>query len=699
MRRLAIVLILLGTLAAPAAGADPPATYVGPTYFTDAARGGPVWTVAATGSEIPIDPAEYGIDMDGHLLGAWTFSSADDAAGTIRPNVGQWSAQWTRRSAAVMGTSPTFMLAVAQRYDPDDFVVFQLDFAGRDLLAGAYYTCGPAAFAPTPNGAGANDEAHGWYDRPFYGEGALVLRRKTDARQPPLAYPPAPPELYGFYGAIGGESPYCDQARATAALWGTDQPPADPDPEDRRRTTRTEVTCNRGPSPGDPFACTATVGDSDQRLGASAPSGVADLSATSGALPVPTCTLSPSTTSPATSSCTFAYANAAIATGGAVPITVAYRGDATHKGSSGSPKQVVPDPKQPDTGGGAPIVCGPAPLPACAGLLEQPGPIQTCVGDVIGACTNPTTQAAPIKVCIASVISACEGFTGGAVYAGEIEDEKVPGVSIVCHTDLFSGRPDYEGCRSTIEMTTEQAAIVKQFDTLFHEEVRLRYAVWQAANARPAVKAHPDDYSVAEVSPPSLQRSIAQHDEQARAANLLIDALAKADRTKLGVAHLALLDLDTRLPRFPVYATAPDGNYYGDARIDALGRYADVGGRIAATAAAARHRHVRGLGPKRTTKPTGTLTIGATTVTLEPGQQLTVAVPLNRLGRAVVRAARLRGAKTVRIGARVSMTTIGGRSAPATVSRTLQAKLSKPKPKAKSRPTKKPRQSRREGRV
>jgi len=697
MRRLPLLLVLLAVVAPPAAArAELPVGYVGPTYFTDVAKGGPTWNYRATGATVPVDPSVYGVDPDASGNGSWSFSDADNAQGTLSPGIGFWPDGFTPlptdvNSRAVMGTSPAFMLAVQRTFRADDFVVFVLDFAGDDRLAGRYFTCGPGAVEPNPEHPRPYDAAHGYYGGPVYTEGTIALKRSSVTTA--LAAPPASEEQYGAFGSVGGESPYCDQARATASLWNASPPPPSPTDDDRR-ATQTEVTCNRGPDPGDPFACVATVGDKDQRGGAVAPSGTVQLTATSGTLSTPICSLAASPGSPATATCSFVYANPAVGAGDAVPVTAAYQGSATHKPSSGGPKQVVPDPKQPDTDDGPPIVCGPSPLPACEGQIDPPGPVQTCVANVGGSCADLSQQRrpdqpAPIKVCIANVISACAGFTGGAVYKGELKETGTT-MDVECYADLFSDTPDYAACRSTITLTTEQAAIVKEYDTLLRNEILLRYAVWDAASKRATVIEHPERYTVGDVSNLSLQRTIREYDERARASNALVDALEKQDRTQLGVAHLPNIDLDTHLSTFDLYAKAPDGNLFYDPRVTSPSQFKPSKKAKKASASAAKKRRlVKGYGPKRKTKPTGVLVIARSkTVQQQPGQRATVAVPLNKLGRAVVRDARAHGRKTVTIGTHISMTSPAGRFAPTVVSKTVKAKLTPVKKKKPARKTK-----------
>lgn len=686
MRRIPVLVAGLLALCLPGQGAraDPPVAYVGPTYFTDVDKGGPNWGVKATGSQIPVDPSLYGVDPDALIDSIFSFSGADNAQGTITPGMPYWPRGWTSASRAVMGTSPAFMLAVQRRYVVDDFVVFVLDFAGDNKLTGDYYACGPGAFQPNPSTLG-NNGAPGYYDGPFYTEGAITVQRGST----PTA-PAAPVELYGYFGSIGGESPYCDQARETSALWGLAPPPPSP-ANDTRRTTRTEVTCNRGPNPGDPFACIATIGDSDQRAGASAPTGTAALTATSGSLGAAACTLSASPSSPATATCTFVYTNPSVGAGNEVPVTVRYHGTGTHKPSSGSPVQTVPDSVQPDTSGGGAVICGAPPLPSCESATPQQGPVQTCVGNVGGACQNINTptpvQPAPIKVCIANVISACTGFTGGAVFAGELKPEEKPEVIFQCpDVDLFDTTPTYEACRALFTMTTEEAAIIKQHDAVFHEEIRLRYAIWQAVKQRgDAVSKHLERFTVADVSNPSLERSIARHNEKVRATNVLIDVLTAKQLEKLNVAHLRHIDPLVRLSTFPIYGLGPDGQWYYDPRVLSLSTYVD-GVPKARAAAKKRRTFVKALGPSRKGQKPGRLTIARSrTVTVAPGKRVKVQAKYNELGLALLRFARARGQRTVAVRASVAMTSTGGRFAPTTVSRTLRAKLPK---KAKKKPGK-----------
>ena len=672
--------LLVLAILAGSARADPPITYVGPTYFTDADRGGPNWTVRATGSKIPVDSTTYGVDPDVSVAQSWSFSNADNAAGTITPGMPLWPRGWTSASSAVMGRSPAFMLAVQRRYVADDFVVFVLDFAGDNKLAGDYYTCGPAAFQPNP--ATTNDSAYGsptYYDGPMYAEGALVLARGSTP-----AYPSAPSELYGYFGSIGGESPYCDQARQTPALWTGSQTAPPTASNDTRRTTRTEVTCNRGPNRGDPFACTATVGDSDQRQGATAPSGPASLTATSGTLSPTTCTLAASPSSPATSTCSFTYTNPDVGAGGEVPAVVRYEGDRTHKPSTGTPTQAVPDNKTPDTSGGSATQCGAPPLPSCEGSTPQQPPVQTCVGNVGGACQTTNhpqpTQPAPIKVCIANVVSACNGFTGGAIYAGELKEDKGDDIPITFEcpdVDLLDPTPTFEACRALFTLTADEKLIVKAHDEAFREEIRLRYAVWQAVKQRENVRSHLDRFTIADVSNPSLERSIANHNEKVRATNVLIDHLTAKDLERLQVAHLGHIDPLVRLSTFPIYAVGPDGQWYYDPRVLSLNTYVDALPPGSHAAAASRKRPlVKGYGPSRRHQTYGRFVVAASpTVSLAPGERRRVRAKLTPLGRALLRFARARGQRTQSVRATVLMTSIGGRFAPTSVSRPIHARL------------------------
>lgn len=699
MRRIPVLIagLLVLPLLVGGARADAQVGYVGPTYFSDPgnARGGPTWAVKATGSVVPpVDPGTpYGADPDVTTVTSFAFSDANDAQGTVSPGISFWPRAFTptpvsQYSRAVMGNSPAFMLAVQRRSVADDFVVFVLDFTGDNKLAGDYYTCGPAAFQPNPASTGSMG-APGFYDGPFYGEGAISLERGGPPSAPTA--PAAPVELYGYFGSIGFESPYCDQARATPALWNS-QPAPPTASNDARRTTRTEVTCNRGPNPGDPFACTATIGDSDQRAGASAPAGTAGLTSTSGALSGSTCALSPSSSSPATATCSFTYTNSSVGAGDAVPVTAHYQGNATHKPSSGSPVQAVPDNTQPDTSGGGAVICGAPPLPSCQGATPQQGPVQTCVANTGGACQNLNTptpvKPAPIQICVGYVISACAGFTGGAVFAGEVKpEEKFPVIFKCPDVDLFDPTPTYEACRALFTMTTEEAAIIKQHDAVFHEEIRLRYAVWQAVKQRgDNVRKHLERFTIADISNPSLERSIARHNEKVRAANVLIDVLTAKQLEKLNVSHLHHLDPLVRLSSFPIYGVGPDGQWYYDPRVLSLSTYVDGDGKAQATAKK-RHSFVKALGPSRKGQKLGRLTIARSrTVTIKPGKHLKVRARFTKLGRVLLHRARARGQRTLAVRVSVVMTSTSGRFAPTTVSMPLRAKLLK-KPKQKPKQT------------
>jgi len=689
-RVVALLLPLLAALAlAATAAADGPGVFViTPGWFVESAYGGASWKVQATGSIPPVDGSEYGADPDVSLSGTWNFSDPGDGH-TVIPGISYWPRAFStveNGSRALVNQQDAELLAIQHRSVTDttgDFVVFALNTHGNQGLEGEYYTCGPAAFQPNPSGLG-NNGAPGYYDGPFYAEGSLALSRSGS----PPAAPSAPLELYGFYGAIGGESPFCQQARDTPSLWTTVPPP--PAANDDRRATETDVVCDRGPNPGDPYTCNAMVIDKDQRFGAFSPTGVAAIAATAGSLSTSSCTLTASASSPTTSFCTFTYLNPELGLGNQIPITVSYGGSGEHKPSSGTPqyKGEKPGP-QPADG----IVCGAPPLTACEGQVPQSTPVQTCVGNVGGSCVNLSNQPAPIKVCIGNVIGACAGFTGGAQFAGELEEQAAAvEATIACPQDSEDaakkgdddkatrattrqapGTFEASDCRGFFALTSEERALVRQYDALFAEEVRIRYAVFQAIGLLPArTLANGGSLTVYDTLRPSVLRSMLDHNHRVEKLNPVLAALESIKRIRLDVGPLAYFRSDTTISDFSPYAKGADGSLYVDPRLKS------ASARATTAAAKKKGKVVKGYGPSRKGQKTGTVTVAqSATVTVKAGATKKVKVPLTKFGKALLAYVRAQGGKSLAVGATVSMTSPQGRFAPTTVTKAVTLKIKK----------------------
>lgn len=249
--------------------------------------------------------------------------------------------------------------------EPDSFVVMKLDFQGGNRYSGTftgrYVTCGPAALRPH-DGTGDKNRA--------YWEGNITIYRDDpNPGGPTTPVPPAPPsstEEYGPLGTIGGESPLCGTARQSPVLFETSPPPGDANPYPvPGRATATQPRCNRGPNPGDPFTCTATVGDAATDGTPSAPAGLVRFTATEGSFSGPdTCTLTSSPSTPSTSSCSVTYVNAGAAAGTSLPLRADYSGSSVHATSGAA--HDIDAPENPPPG------ATPTPVPG-SGTPGSPG--------------------------------------------------------------------------------------------------------------------------------------------------------------------------------------------------------------------------------------------------------------------------------------------------------------------------------------
>ncbi len=157
-------------------------------------------------------------------------------------------------------------------------------------------------------------------------------------------------------------------ATLTSAASCAPQPVAPPGPvTDTRRTTATQVICNRGPNPGDNSVCTATVGDSDAPP-RTTPAGKVTFTTSTGAfVSGSTCQLKPTPSSPGVASCQATYTPAA---GSGFPaVTATYEGDKNHRGSQGSTSFIVAAPP----GGGSDPSAPPVDPSQCASVLAGAG--------------------------------------------------------------------------------------------------------------------------------------------------------------------------------------------------------------------------------------------------------------------------------------------------------------------------------------
>ena len=182
---------------------------------------------------------------------------------------------------------------------------------------------------------------------------------------------------------------------------GTPPPAADP----TKRATATSASCNRGPDPGSPFTCFATVADSAAGP-FSAPSGTVGFSSSNGGgfNVGPNCTLTSSGSSPRTASCSVTFTSG----GPRTTLTATYGGDGAHNGSSGT-FLVASQCTNPNTllvicadRNGQPGVCGPTGtiLPQCHFPVDLPTvcggsgtilPVCQSQGPYIAACGGTGT--------------------------------------------------------------------------------------------------------------------------------------------------------------------------------------------------------------------------------------------------------------------------------------------------------------------
>lgn len=641
-----------------------------PEWFTET---GASWGYRYAGSDPGFVQAA---DPDVSGSGAWVFSDPVNSAGTVRPNIPSWLGHFSDpadpQPPAVVGLADQLLFAVHRRTDdPDVFTVFLLAFAGGDTLQGEYATCGEPAFVPnTPGPVG----------RPVYGEGTIRLQRGTL----PTA-PARPPELYGVDGVLTGENPLCDRARETPAFWAS--APVPEPPADDRRATTASVACNRGPAPGDPFACTATVGDSDVRPGASAPTGTVALTATSGALGSATCVLTPSSTSPSVSTCAFSYVNAGVGAGDAPPVSAAYPGSPVHRPSQGTTTPAVPVDPPPEPGQ-TPAICGAAPLPSCVGIVDPPAPVQTCVANVVGACVNPaqapgtvqtcvgnvvgactgaTPPPSPLRICIGNVTGACTGFTGGARLAGVVDDTAVTGVELSCPTTTPGtslGRP---ACETDVLLTASEARLVELWSAALRSEIRLRYAVYRVI--KPLL---PSTRQVNQVISAGLAASIRAHNARLDEVNALVRGLEEERRKELNFVPLRVIRYaGVPLGAWSIYAVGPgDTHYYHPS-------YDGPHDRSKALASQRRKRATRrpGFGPSRKGVELRSFTVARQRVTVAAGARRRVDVRLTKRGRALVRASRAAGRSSVRLTTQVTMRSTTGAFGPSAVQRTAVLKL------------------------
>ena len=108
------------------------------------------------------------------------------------------------------------------------------------------------------------------------------------------------------------------------------------------RPTATQVMCNRGPNPGDPSVCTATVGDAAGPPRPN-PTGSVVFTTTTGSFPMGgTCNLTPTSMSPGVASCAATYYPAA---GSGFPeVTASYQGSNVHAPSQGATSFIIAAP-------------------------------------------------------------------------------------------------------------------------------------------------------------------------------------------------------------------------------------------------------------------------------------------------------------------------------------------------------------------
>jgi hypothetical protein len=558
---------------------------------------------------------------------------------------------------------------MVHRADAQNFTFFALDFSAGEQLTGEYASCGPVAYAANPRTFPPGSV-------PLYSEGAIRIQRQSNP--PP---PDSPVERYGYDGTIGGEHPLCDTARDTPALWaGTAaQPP------DTRRATQTSLSCNRGPGPGDPFACAAQVIDAGTTPGASSPAGAVVVTSPSGSVSSNTCGgLTPGAQN--TSTCTFTYTNPSIGAGQAVPVAARYLGSAIHRQSEGGHLAAVPESPQP--GGGTPAeICGAPPLKPCA--PAPPNPTQTCVGNVGGACTNPSQQPVPLKICIANVGAACNGFASGAKLAGVWDTASATVEADVACPSAGTGSPARRRsaahrqslpdllsnpCKYGVKLTADERVILRLYAEAFKREVRLRYAVLRDRDKSPAWRRDPGG-DLRAMLPKSLRTAVDDHNLAIHPVNLITDDLVIRKPGGVGemTFHLNKINIDVPANRYAPYSVGADDEYYVDPRMPG----GSVGLPIfrAAGRAVKPRRVKKGYGPSIAKLRTRTVTLGTRSVTVPAGKRSRVKIKLTKAARSLLRAAAAMGDRSLPVVARVDVASATGRFAPTTATRSLRVKL------------------------
>lgn len=670
------------------ASAGLPVGFTGPTWFTG---GEPpttsAWKFALTGSTVETPPPDA-YDPDESATGAGVYGDAHNAQGLFTPTlkVGQQFV-WFSKASTAIADAGLFMITRPYRKGAvlesdklyDSFTVYRLDFAGGDALNGEYYTCGPTALAR--NVMGAED---------FYYEGRIRVQRSTEPGAVPT--PPGSTELYGYDGIIGGESPLCDVARAHPELFtpfdgGSSTNPSGP-AGGTRRASATALNCNRGPNPGDAFACTVIVGDNDARPGATAPTGTVQLTANDGTLGAASCALTASATTPAVSSCgPIAYDNATLGAGNRPPITAVYLGSTVHQGSAGdttSPPPTGPPPSTP------PIVCGPSPLPACEGQVPAPNPIQTCVANVIGACTNLPPKS-PLVICVGNVGSTCTAFTSGAKLAGVWDTTKpTTEVQVGCpDTSTASTRTEFppkDGgankpevtpaeCEIRVNMTADEKLVVDLFDAGFRGEVARRAAISREINAlkkREPTGAgrFPNRFVVEEIITASLLASVEDHNRRLTVINAAVSTISRTRRKYLRIGLLK-----------PINVNVPLGQFYPESIHPADGKpylTAEKGKpQLRATSA----RKKKAYGPSRKGVKFGQITVATYSGTVAAGKRATVKVKLTKAARALLKLYAVAGKTSIPFTTTVALTSTTNVFSPTTKTTRTTVKLKKPKKK------------------
>ena len=718
--------VLLAALVLPAvAAAGLPVGFTGPTWFTD----GPPpatsqWKFSLTGSTVADPPADF-YDPDGGALGTGTYGDAHNAEGLFTSDlkVGQ-QFTWFSKASTTIADAGLFMITRPYAYNTatkltDSFTVYRLDFAGGDRLEGEYYTCGPTAFVRPTQGA-----------PDLYYEGRARIQRVSEPGA--IGEPPASTELYGYDGIIGGESPLCDVARSHPELFtsfdGTPTTEPIAPAGDARRASQTAVTCNRGPNPGDPFACTAIVGDHDARPGATAPTGTVQLSASDGTLHGGNCQLTTSASSPSVATCgPIAYDNASLGAGQKVPITAIYLGSAVHEGSTGDTTSPVPsgssggDPTvvcgpsplpacEGQVPGGDPAVqCGPSPLPACEGQLPGIDPVQTCVANVIGACTNLPPQSVPLIICVGNVGVTCSVFSTGAKLTRVWDaTATTTEVQVACAGDGTTARtasprseerpkpvgdkpaPEPEitppACRIRVNMSADERLVVDLFDAAFRGEVARREAIDHEIAAlmkrEPSGAGRfPNRFTVEEIASRSLLASVRDHNSRLHVVNAAVEQFTPTRRKYLRIGLLKPIDVDVPLGSFRAAAIHPaDGKAY----LHATKGLPQL--RAAATAAARKRKVGHGSGPSRKGVKLRTFAVGSYSGTVAAGKRATVKVKLTKAARALLKLYAAAGKTSLPLTTTVGMTSTSGAFSPTTKTARTTVTLKKAKrKKAKGR--------------